>query len=393
MKLNLYLVEFALFSLLRKGGKSLFVFSLLTFLIFLLASVLFIADGIKAELNATLKTLPDITLQRLQAGKVVNTPLSRLDALWEIEGVSAVVPRVWGYYYFKPAGVNFSLVGIDDFTPIYTEGLQKIVDEHNVKALEKEEGMLVGAGVKEVLQAFHYEHFFNFVSASGTWKRVQIAGVFDTKLSLQANDMILLPTKSLYEIFGISKEEATDVVLRVSNPLEIPTVVSKINRLYPDMRAITKEDIRVSYQSIFDYKSGFFLSLFVVSAFSFLMIIYDKLSGLSSEERREIGVLKALGWSVDDILKERFYESFILCLGAFLLALALSMAYVFFLEAPLLRSLFSGYSTLKPSFELPFTFNIPMLILLFLLSVPVYVAAVMIPSWRASILDADEVLR
>ena len=393
MKLNLYLVEFALFSLLRKGGKSLFVFSLLTFLIFLLASVLFIADGIKAELNATLKTLPDITLQRLQAGKVVNTPLSRLDALWEIEGVSAVVPRVWGYYYFKPAGVNFSLVGIDDFTPIYTEGLQKIVDEHNVKALEKEEGMLVGAGVKEVLQAFHYEHFFNFVSASGTWKRVQIAGVFDTKLSLQANDMILLPTKSLYEIFGISKEEATDVVLRVSNPLEIPTVVSKINRLYPDMRAITKEDIRVSYQSIFDYKSGFFLSLFVVSAFSFLMIIYDKLSGLSSEERREIGVLKALGWSVDDILKERFYESFILCLGAFLLALALSMAYVFFLEAPLLRSLFSGYSTLKPSFELPFTFNIAMLILLFLLSVPVYVAAVMIPSWRASILDADEVLR
>lgn len=253
--------------------------------------------------------------------------------------------------------------------------------------------MLVGVGVKEVLQAFHYEDFFNFITASGTWKKVQISGVFDTELSLQANDMMLLPTKSLYEIFGIPKEEATDVVLRVSNPLEVATVVSKINRLYPDMRAITKEDIRVSYQSIFDYKSGFFLSLFVVSAFTFLMIVYDKLSGLSSEERREIGVLKALGWSVDDILKERFYESFILCFSAFLLALALSMAYVFFFDAPLLRSLFSGYSTLKPSFEIPFSFNIPMLILLFLLSVPVYIGSVMIPSWRASILDADEVLR
>ncbi len=393
MKFNVYLLEFALFSLLRKGGKSVFVFILLTFLIFLLSSVLFIADGIKVELNATLKTLPDITLQRLQAGKVVNTPLSRVEALLDIEGVSAVMPRVWGYYYFKPAGVNFSVVGIDDFTPIYTEGLQKIVDEHDVKALEKEEGMLVGVGVKEVLQAFHYEDFFNFITASGTWKKVQISGVFDTALSLQANDMMLLPTKSLYEIFGIPKEEATDVVLRVSNPLEVATVVSKINRLYPDMRAITKEDIRVSYQSIFDYKSGFFLSLFVVSAFTFLMIVYDKLSGLSSEERREIGVLKALGWSVDDILKERFYESFILCFGAFLLALALSMAYVFFFDAPLLRSLFSGYSTLKPSFEIPFSFNIPMLILLFLLSVPVYIGSVMIPSWRASILDADEVLR
>ncbi|AFL69640.1 ABC transporter permease [Sulfurospirillum barnesii] len=393
MKFNVYLLQFSLSSLMRKGAKTLFVFLLLTFLIFLLSSVLFISDAMKQELNGTLQSLPDITLQRLQAGKQINVPLNRVDALLEIEGVSAVIPRIWGYYYFKPAGVNFSVVGIDAFEQSYKESLQKIVDTHDVKALEKEDGMLVGKGVQKLLQSYHYQDFFNFITAEGKWKKMSIVGSFDSDVSLEANDMIVLPKKSAYEIFGMPRHEATDVVLRVANPEEIATVVRKINELYPDMRVITKEDIRVSYHNIFDYKSGFFLALFVVCAFTFFMIVYDKLSGLSSEERREIGVLKALGWSMDDILKERFYESFILCFGAFLLALALSMAYVFFFNAPLLNALFVGYSTLKPSFELPFYFNAPMVILLFFFSVPVYVGSVIIPSWRAAMLDADEVLR
>ena len=393
MKFNIYLLEFALFSLMRKGTKTLFVFFILTFLIFLLASVLFISDAIKHELNVSIEHLPELTLQRLQAGKQINVPLKRVEPLLEIEGVASVIPRVWGYYYFKVAGVNFSVVGIDAFEQSYKASLQNVVDAYDVKALEKEGGMIVGAGVKKILEENYYQDFFNFVTADGKWKRMHIVGSFNADVSLQANDMILLPKKSAYEIFGMAKDEATDLVLKVKNPEEISTIVSKINQKYPDMRVVTKEDIRVSYQNIFDYKSGFFLSLFVVSAFTFFMIIYDKLSGLSSEEKREIGILKALGWSMDDILKERFYESFILCFGAFLLALALSMAYVFFFDAPVLRSLFVGYSTLKPSFELPFYVNMPMIVLLFLLSVPVYIGSVMIPSWRAAMLDADEVLR
>ena len=75
MKFNIYLLEFALFSLMRKGAKTLFVFFILTFLIFLLASVLFISDAIKHELNVSIVHLPELTLQRLHAGKQINVPL------------------------------------------------------------------------------------------------------------------------------------------------------------------------------------------------------------------------------------------------------------------------------------------------------------------------------
>ena len=121
---------------------------------------------------------------------------------------------------------------------------------------------------------------------------------------------------------------------------------------------ITKDDLKISYQNIFNYKSGLFLALFVISLFTFFIIIYDKLSGLSSEEKREVGVLKAIGWRVEDVLKAKFYEGFIVSFFAYLLGLLLSFAFVYIFQAPLLKNIFIGYSELKPAFELPFVLDI-----------------------------------
>lgn len=392
-KPNFLLLDYAIRSLMRRFGKSFFIFFILSLLIFILASVLMIADAIKLELNTTLKTLPQITLQRFIAGKQSDVPLERVEALLDIEGITAVTPRVWGYYYFKPAGVNFSIVGIDAYEEQYSATLSKLTQRFDMKVLEKENGMIIGEGVKKILEENYYTEFFNFITSEGKWQRVNIAGVFHSDLALESNDLILLPKKLAYAIFGMDEHKATDIIVKVANVKEIATIVQKINERYPDMRAITQDDIRVSYQNIFDYKSGFFLALFSICAFAFFIIIYDKTSGLSSEEKREIGILKAIGWSSDDILKEKFYESFALSLSAFLLGVTGSLFYVYALQAPLLRNLFMGYSALKPSFALPFSVDVSMLVLLFLLSVPIYIAATLIPAWRASTLDADEVMR
>lgn len=392
-KPNFLLLDYAIRSLMRRFGKSFFIFFILSLLIFVLASVLMIADAIKLELNTTLKTLPQITLQRFIAGKQSDVPLERVEVLLDIEGITAITPRVWGYYYFKPAGVNFSIVGIDAYEEQYSKTLSNLTQHFDIKLLEKENGMIIGEGVKKILRENYYTDFFNFITSEGKWQRVYIAGVFHSDLALESNDLILLPKKLAYAIFGMDEHKATDIIVKVANIKEIATIVQKINERYPDMRAITQDDIRVSYQNIFDYKSGFFLALFSICAFAFFIIIYDKTSGLSSEEKREIGILKAIGWSSDDILKEKFYESFTLSLSAFLLGVTGSLFYVYALQAPLLRNLFMGYSALKPSFALPFSVDVSMLVLLFLLSVPIYIAATLIPVWRASTLDADKVMR
>jgi len=222
---------------------------------------------------------------------------------------------------------------------------------------------------------------------------VKIAGVFKTSTKLESNDMILLPKSIALEIFGMDESEATDIVVTVANPLEVAMVRTKLNLMFPDCKVITQEDLKVSYQNIFDYKSGIFLAIFTIALFTFFIVIYDKSSGLSSEEKREIGILKAVGWTIDDVLKEKFYESFIISFIAYLLGIIFAFTFVYSFQAPILRDIFEGYSQLKTTFELPFVFDFQTLFLVFFLSVPIYIAATIIPSWRVATLETDEVIR
>ncbi len=392
-KINFYLIEYALNALLRQKYKNFFVLSIFTVLTFLLTSVFFITNSIRYELQSTVDTLPQIIVQKIKAGRHYDIQESMVDDILEIAGVDDAVARVWGYYYFENEGVNYSIVGIDAYENQYKKSFEKIIEKFDFEELESTPSMVVGAGVKQSMKNSYYDEYFNFIKPDGSLKKVYIAGVFDGETQLESNDMIVMPKETLKEIFDIDDMHATDIVVKVKNPQEIPMVASKIKLMYPDTRIITTQDLQISYQNIFDYKSGIFLALFVIAIFTFFIIVYDKASGLSSEEKREIGILKALGWKIDDVLKEKFYEAFIISFFAYLLGVMLALLYVYLFQAPLLRDIFVGYSQLKTTFELPFIFDLHTLFLVFFLSVPVYIAATIIPSWKVATLEADEVIR
>ncbi len=352
-----------------------------------------ISNSLKFELFTTLSSLPDIIVQKIKAGRQYDIEKERIEKILQIPGVSNVIDRVWGYYYYQRAGVNFSVVGLKEFEENYKKNFDSIADAIDFEDFEKKPLMIIGSGVKKILEKNYYKNYFNFVKPNGDFKRVYIKGVFKGENELETNDIILLDEKIAREIFGMPKNKSTDLIVKVANPLEVKTVASKIKLLYPDTRVITKEDLKISYQNIFDYKSGIFLALFIVAVFTFFIIVYDKTSGLTSEEKREIGILKALGWRIEDILTQKFYEAFIISLSSFLIGVILALFYVYFLNAPLIRDIFSGYSVLKPSFNLPFVFDFQTFFLIFFTTVPIYIAACIIPSWRAATLEADEVIR
>ena len=391
-KINIYLIEYAIHSILRQKTKSFFVVVILTLLIFLLSSVFLITNSLKYELDITVDSLPQIIVQKIKAGRHYDIDVDLVDQLVEINGVEDAISRVWGYYYFANAGVNFSIVGLNQYENQYKSSFTKIVKKFELEE-DSKDIMVVGKGVLKVLKENYYNDYFNFIKSDGTLKKIDIAGVFDADTELESNDVIVMSQDNVREIFDIDDAKATDIVIKVHNPLEIQTIASKIRLAYPDTRVITSDDLKISYQNIFDYKSGIFLALFTVALFTFFIIVYDRASGLESEQKREIGILKAIGWKIDDILREKFYESFIISSFAYISGIGLSIAYVYIFDAPVLRKVFEGYSQLKTTFELPFIVDIQTLFLVFFLSVPIYVGAIIIPSWKIATLEADEVIR
>ena len=154
-----------------------------------------------------------------------------------------------------------------------------------------------------------------------------------------------------------------------------------------------RSEILRTYETIFDWRSGIIVVILSGAVLAFVIFAWDKASGLSAEERKEIGILKAVGWETADILQLKFWEGTAVSLTAFLAGVLLAYVHVFFTPVVLFEPVLKGWSTLAPSFRLvPFIDPYQVATLFFLTVVP-YTVATIIPSWRAATIDPDAVMR
>jgi len=393
--MNLKLLNYAIGSILRRKGKNLILFIGLLFSLTFLISSLFVATSIKSTLLSHIDSLPEITVQKIHGGRLEPIDLSYLDIFSELQGVALAKERVWGYYFFNhrrlESGVNFTITGVD----LYIDGCKDSFKNISYSYFDtlKDGKMVLGERAYEVIKLGYFEEFFDFLTPSGVQKRVAIGSVAKELDTLEGNGMLLVKNELAREILGIGENFATDIVLKVKNSDEIETIKKKITQNYSNLRVITKSDIRSSYNALFDFKSGFFLALFLSSAFALFLLIFEKSSGLGDMERREVGTLRAIGWRISDIIKVKFAEHTILILSSLIGAFFLSYVFVFILEAPILREIFISSNELTPSFPLVPNIETINIIGIAVISALIYLALVLIPIWRGAIIDPSESLK
>jgi len=126
---------------------------------------------------------------------------------------------------------------------------------------------------------------------------------------------------------------------------------------------------------------------------AFVIFAWDKASGLSVEERKEIGILKAIGWETSDVILMKYWEGTVISLVSFLTGLLLAYVHVFFTSAVLFEPVLKGWAVLYPRFRpVPFIDGAQVAALFFLTVVP-YTVATIVPSWRAATVDPDAAMR
>jgi ABC-type lipoprotein release transport system permease subunit len=186
---------------------------------------------------------------------------------------------------------------------------------------------------------------------------------------------------------------ATDLAVEIPNPGEIDTVARKVKRLLPDARPITRSELLRTYHAVFDWRGGMLLAIFAASLLAFCILAWDKATGLSAGERREIGILKAVGWDTADVLLLKVWEGLAVSLLAFLLGFTGAFTLVFWWGAPLLGTVLRGWSTLFPEWQPTPHVDLYQIITLAFLTIVPYIASTVIPAWRAAVTDPDEVMR
>jgi ABC-type lipoprotein release transport system permease subunit len=361
-------------------------------MLFLLSSVLFISSSIKYSLENTLRSQPDFVVQKIRGGQRVDLPEEWMDKLIGIPGVSSVTPRVYGRYFFKSKGKSFLVTGVDFFGEQSQKALAQIMSTTDAAKFLDGDNMLVGEAVAKFLKKHFYADSYNFLTPSGKFRKVYIFKVLPKESDLFFNDVIIMPMHLAKEILGIGEGSLSDIAFNVPNDKERDNVENRVNSFYYDLRITSKEDMRKAYENLYNYKGGIFLILFLISIVTFVLILYQRYSMVYSGERRHIGLLRALGWSIRDVLKLKFFETLAVVSVSYITGVFLAYIFVFVYGAPLLKEIFLGGENLQNAAVFVPVLDFGLLASVFLIYAVPFAAAVLVPVWKISVTSPKEAM-
>ena len=390
---NSVFFNFLFLLLIKHKSKHLAIFIISIFIVFLISTTLFIKNSLQKEIFSTLENQSDFIIQQTNGSKIVNTPISWIDDFSSINGITNIQQRVYGQYYFLPENVYFTIVGIDLFEENTNKKLNELLKSLNISDFLENDSMIIGNGIKKIFDKYHYFDSYDFKLPNNDLKTIKIFNSLPKDLNLVANDLIIMDINLAKEILNIKENESTDIVLNVPNNLERQNVKEQLLLEHSNLRILQKDELKKEYENMFNYKGGIFLILLVVVLFTFILILYQRYSMISSTDKKEIGILKAVGWSIKDIIKLKIMENFIVGFMAYIIGVVFSYIFVFILNAPILKHIFIGFSNMQNDFIFNPNIEINSLITLFLFFMIPFLSAILIPVWKVAVLDSTKSMK
>ena len=364
------LLHHALGSVRRRGSRNLAIALGLAFTVALIASGIFITESLRLVHQRAVREAPSLLLERLEGGRPALIPVNAALPFRELLGVRDVRPRVWGYTFLGAAEGNIVVFGEprrDEDHVTVGPGLARLL------------GLRVGDRL--ALSTSTYTHVY------------RIDALLPRSTALVAHDAVIVSESQARLLLNIPEGMATDIAVDVFPPEEIGAVEARISEAEPTFRIVDQESASRVYTLTFDARGGVLLLLYLPCLAALLLLAWDRFSGLSAEERREIGVLKAIGWSTEQVLSVRMIESSLVALFGTVLGVLVAYVHVFVFEAPLLTRLLFGWSTLHAPLLLAPSADIASLLALVAIVVVPFVSISAIPAWRAATIDPDQAMR
>jgi ABC-type lipoprotein release transport system permease subunit len=386
----LSLTAYAASGLARRRGKNAALGIGLALAVALVAAVLFLTDALRAESTRASQAMPDVTVEKLVAGRSTTIHAAAAEAVRGYPSVVSVTPRVWGYLFLSSVGGNVTVVGVAPGAAPLTEANGSLARGRDLATGAHE--AIAGQGLVSLL-GLEVGDQLGLPSPNPDAPPLKLVGTFASNVDLYTSDVLLCDEADARALLAMPDGEATDLAVRLANPDEAHVVAGKISKALPGVRVIEREPLLRIYALTYGRRSGLFLAASIPALLALLVLAWDRASGLGPDDRREIFVLKAVGWSTNDVLSVKLLESSLVALVGAVVGLAIAYLWVFPLGAPGLRPALAGWSILYPNAPLTPQVDFTELLALTLGVVAPFVGMSIVPAWRAAVLDPMEGMR
>jgi ABC-type lipoprotein release transport system permease subunit len=346
-----------------------------------------LSKGIEKQAIQSARFGADLYVTSHSLGRETPVPLAVALDLRRLDGVSELVPRIVGEVVLGKEQFRAVLVGV----PV----------ERFPSALHCVRGKLYGPGPRnQLVIGTELARRLNldvaslippFYHSSEGDRISEIVGVFESDVPIWEANLIVTSFDTATTIFD-QRGLATDLLV-YCRPGYQQTVRSGILRASPSLSVTTREDLLALLPQGLLHREGVFNLLFVVVfVVAILVVLVTSGFGLA-ERRREVGILKAVGWQTDQVLFRCLVESLALSVAASALAVIGAFVWLKVFNGYGVASVFLAGAGLAPSFRVPFRIVPVPVLLAFVLALVVVLTGSLYSTWRAAVTPPREAMR
>jgi len=356
-----------------------------------------ISKGIERDARISLSAGADLYVSALEFGRETTMPAEANQTIASIEGVEDVTPRIVGPAVLGRQALPAVIVGIPSARmPTTINGIQgRLFQQGEVPE------MVLGSQLASQLQLKVGDRVPPFYRSSQGERICEVVGIFDSDISIWQANLVFVSLETAQLIFDqpgrvnsflVKCRAGYEESIREQMERLLPTSISGSS---PPLQ--TRIVLRKDLESLLTRRSLFregvfnlhFLLVFVVGI---LVILVTSGMGLS-ERRREIGILKAIGWQTDEVIIRSFVESTLLSLMSAGASIVIAFAWLQWFNGVWIARVFLSGAATVPKFRVPFQLTPVPALLSFILSCTLVLTGTLVATWRAAIVPPREAMR
>ena len=392
------LASYALGNVLKYRTKSVAIVLALFVSTSILCSVEFIREGVVQDVSNSLEESPDIIVQKIVGGRQVGIPTDWIENITDIHGVRLATPRIWGYTDVG-SGNLLTIMGINSTeygTVGGVVGSDILADGRFLNETDSGK-MIIGSGIVDLMAAsavpIQVGSVLSLISYNDELIEFEVIGIFSSEAKIFSYDLILTDLGSARQLLGVDNSSCTDVAVWTDFGADLNSVAFRLDTGFEEARILTRDAIGDSMLKTYGGRAGIVALLWIVVVMSMIILAFTASSAGSEEARREVGLLKALGFDTIDVLEIRMLESVIVSLLGVSLGISFAIIYDFVLGAPILAGYLLGWNLFLLNGGIPLVASLSTIFTVYVVGVIPILVATVIPSWRNAITEPDIVLR
>jgi lipoprotein-releasing system permease protein len=319
----------------------------------------------------------------------INYPLGWIERLSKDPEVIGYSPQVNLNVIFNRANLSLAgrMVGSDPYRQIRVTNIQNYMTEGKFTDIGNSGNRIVVGRELLVKLGTRLSETLLISAGKNAPMPFKIVGVFETGIKAIDQSTVFSALADAQSLRGFPSE-ITDIAVKVRNPFDVQEKVNQW-RITANDKILSWQEASASILSVFKtqdiVRNGMTISIIVVAGFG----IYNILSILVTQKRRDIAILRSMGFTPKDVMLLFFNQGLILGLLGGLLGLVVG-----YLLCLLIGSIpIAGGHGVSTSNYMYVTYSVSIYLKAFFIALASATASSLWPSWYASKLDPIDIIR